>query len=276
MQNAPSIPDFLYGTAWKEDRTAALTELAIRSGFRGIDTANQRRHYFEAGVGQGLAAVYGSGLVTRADLFLQTKFTYLGGQDHRLPYDPSTSHSVQVAQSMASSLEHLGADYVDSLVLHGPASRYGWTDDDAEVWEAMIKERDAGRARLLGVSNISLEQLEQMTTVHPEAPAFVQNRCYARLGWDRDVRRFCRERNIIYQGFSLLTANLDVLRHSAIATLAAERRATPAQIVFAFARSVGMLPLTGTSSADHMQQDLASREIVLPPDAVQMIESLAG
>src|SRR5260221_367060 len=84
-----SVPDFLYGTAWKEDRTAALTELALRAGFRGIDTANQRRHYFEAGVGEGLAAAYRSGLVTRADLFLQTKFTYQGGQDHRLPYDPS-------------------------------------------------------------------------------------------------------------------------------------------------------------------------------------------
>ena len=55
------IPDFLYGTAWKEDRTAELTELALRSGFRGIDTANQRRHYFEVGVGRGLAAAYRAG-----------------------------------------------------------------------------------------------------------------------------------------------------------------------------------------------------------------------
>ena len=78
-------PTFLYGTAWKEDRTAALTDLAIRAGFRGIDTANQRRHYFEAGVGEGLAAAYRAGVVTRADLFLQTKFTYQRGQDHRLP-----------------------------------------------------------------------------------------------------------------------------------------------------------------------------------------------
>jgi diketogulonate reductase-like aldo/keto reductase len=73
------VPDFLYGTAWKEERTPALTELALRAGFRGIDTANQRRHYFEAGVGQALAVAYRAGLVTRADLFLQTKFTYQGG-----------------------------------------------------------------------------------------------------------------------------------------------------------------------------------------------------
>jgi len=271
-----SIPDFLYGTAWKEDRTQALVELALRVGFRGIDTANQRRHYFEAGVGQGLAAAYGSGVVKRADLFLQTKFTYRRGQDHRLPYDPAASFSVQVGQSMASSLEHLGTDYVDSYVLHGPSSGYGWAEADAEVWEAMKKERDAGRTRLLGVSNVSLRHLEEMAEVHSEAPAFVQNRCYARLGWDREVRLFCSERKIVYQGFSLLTANAEMLRHPVVTGLATRANATPAQVVFAFARVIGMLPLTGTSDAEHMKQDLASSGFELSNDAVEAIESLAG
>ena len=271
-----AIPDFLYGTAWKEERTAALTEQALRVGFRGIDTANQRRHYFEAGVGQGLAAACRTGVVTRAEVFLQTKFTYRRGQDQRLPYDPAASLSVQVAQSMASSLEHLGTDFVDSFVLHGPASNYEWTDDDAEVWEAMRQERDAGRTRLLGVSNVSLGHLEQMVAVHDETPAFVQDRCFARMGWDRHVRLFCRERKIIYQGFSLLTANGDVVRHPLVHGIARRMNATPAQIVFAFARAVGMLPLTGTSSAEHMEQDLASREMVVSADRVREIESVAG
>jgi len=270
------IPSFLYGTAWKEDRTAALTELAIGSGFRAIDTANQRRHYFEAAVGQGLAVAYRAGIVTRNQLFLQTKFTYQDGQDHRLPYDPAATLSVQVAQSMASSLEHLGTDHVDSFVLHGPASRSHWTTNDFETWQAMIKERDAGRTRLLGVSNISFAQLQQMARAHAEPPAFVQNRCYARLGWDREVRAFSREHNIIYQGFSLLTANIEVVRHPLVAGLATQLNASPAQIVFAFARQIGMLPLTGTSSARHMQQDLESLKITLPPDAVRTIESIAG
>ena len=271
-----SIPSFLYGTAWKEGRTAALTELALRSGFRAIDTANQRKHYFEAAVGEGLAAAYRAGLVTRANLFLQTKFTYQDGQDHRLPYDPSATLSAQVAQSMASSLEHLGTDHVDSFVLHGPASSSHWTTADFETWQAMIKERDAGRTRFLGVSNISLAQLQQMARAHAEPPAFVQNRCYARLGWDRDVRTFCREHNITYQGFSLLTANIEVVRHPHVAALAAQSKATPAQIVFTFARAVGILPLTGTSSAEHMKQDLESLSLELPRDAVNTIERIAG
>src|SRR5208283_527301 len=271
-----AIPDFLYGTAWKEDRTPALTELALRMGFRGIDTANQRRHYFEAGVGQGLAAAYRAGVVARRDLFLQTKFTHQAGQDRRLPYDPAAALSVQVAQSMSSSLQHLGTDHVDCYVLHGPSSSHDWTDADVETWEGMIKEREAGRTRLLGVSNVSLRHLEQMGVAHFEAPALVQNRCFARLGWDRGMRLFCRERKIIYQGFSLLTANAEVLRHPLVAGLAAGASATPAQVVFSFARAVGILPMTGTSDAEHMKQDLASRDLALSPDAVQAIECLVG
>lgn len=267
---------FLYGTAWKEERTADLVEKALRAGFRGIDTANQRRHYFEAGVGEALSAAYRKGMVTRNDLFLQTKFTYRSGQDHRLPYDPAASFADQVAQSMSSSLDHLRTDYVDSYLLHGPSSGHEWTEVDAEVWKAMRKERDAGRTRLLGVSNVSIEHLEEMKSSHSELPAFVQNRCYASLGWDRATRAFCREHNITYQGFSLLTANVDVVRSSVVAKIAVQLNATPPQTIFAFARSLEMLPLTGTSNAGHMQQDLASSALTLAPEAVRAIETLAG
>jgi diketogulonate reductase-like aldo/keto reductase len=269
-------PPFLYGTAWKEDRTAALTELALQAGFRAIDTANQRRHYLEAGVGEGLRAAYGAGLVIRSDLFLQTKYTYRRGQDHRLPYDPQANLGEQVRQSLASSLEHLGTEYIDSFVLHGPASNAGWTDADAEVWEAMRRERDAGRTRWLGVSNVGLEHLEQMAAARSELPALVQNRCFARFGWDREVRRFCQQHSIVYQGFSLLTANPEVLEHPPFLDVAAQHNASPAQIIFAFARALGMLPLTGTSKPEHMRQDLASLALTLAPEMVRAIESIAG
>src|SRR4030095_118188 len=224
---AMPVPDFLYGTAWKEERTQALTELALRAGCRGIDTAKQRRHYFEAGVGQALAAAYRAGIVTRADLFVQTKFTYQGGQDHRLPYDPAANLSTQVAQSMASSLEHLGTDHVDSYVLHGPSSGRDWTEDDEEVWIAMVKERVGGRHAALGVSNAPRRPPEQRAPTRAEPPAFVQTRCFARLGWDREVRAFCAERRIVYQGFSLLTANLEVLQHRLVMGLPVRGRVPP-------------------------------------------------
>ena len=270
------IPTFLYGTAWKEERTQALTELALRTGFRGIDTANQRRHYFEIGVGQALAVAYRAGVVTRAELFLQTKFTHRAGQDHRLPYDPGASFSVQVAQSLASSLEHLETDYVDSYVMHGPTSGHGWIDDDTEVWTAMVKERDAGRARSLGVSNVSLRHLVNMGATGLELPAFVQNRCFARFGWDRGVRAFCAEHKIVYQGFSLLTANPEVWHHPLLSRISKRVQATPAQVIFRVAQLVGMLPLTGTTNGEHMKQDLACAGVALSADEVRAIEALGG
>ncbi len=108
------VPHFFYGTAWKENETQRLTELALQQGFRAIDTANQRRHYHEAAVGAAIAATIKSGLVTRDDLFLQTKFTFQRGQDHRLPYDPNATIADQVEQSFASSLQHLGTEIIDS------------------------------------------------------------------------------------------------------------------------------------------------------------------
>ena len=256
-----ATPSFLYGTAWKEERTAGLVEMAIRTGFRAIDTANQRKHYCEAAVGQGIAAAG----VARAELFLQTKFTYQRGQDHRLPYDPKAPLAEQVRQSMASSLQHLETEWVDSYILHGPSSGAGWREDDQEVWRAMLREQEAGRARALGVSNVTLPHLEQMSRCGP-LPAFVQNRCLARFGWDREVREFCQERKIVYQGFWLLTGNADMLQTPAVVSIAAVYKITRSQALFAFARAIGILPLTGTSNAEHMQEDLASLAIELSPD----------
>jgi diketogulonate reductase-like aldo/keto reductase len=267
-----NIPDFIYGTAWKEDRTASLTEAAIRAGFRAIDTANQRRHYVEAAVGEALAAAYRIGVVKREDLFLQTKFTYRPGQDHRLPYDPGAPLATQVAQSMASSLEHLGTDYVDSYILHGPASGLGWTEYDSDVWAAMEKERAAGRVRALGVSNVRLLHLQQLIAMTGTSPAFVQNRCFAHTAWDLEVRQFCREHGITYQGFSLLTANVEVVNSDLVAEVAIRANATRAQTVFAFCRAIGILPLTGTCNEQHMKEDLASRQAELTSEEVRAIE----
>ncbi|HEX9702346.1 MAG TPA: aldo/keto reductase [Rhodospirillales bacterium] len=268
------VPRLLYGTAWKGDATARLTALAIVQGFRGIDTANQRKHYHEAGVGQGIREAAAGGPVTRRDLFLQSKFTFRRGQDHRLPYDPAAPVAEQVAQSFASSLEHLGADAVDSYVLHGPSSRGGLGPDDWAAWRAMEAIHAGGRARLLGVSNVSLAQLQGLCREARVRPRFVQNRCYAALGWDREVRRFCAANGVLYQGFSLLTANPRVTAHPALIGLAGRHGRTVNQMVFRFALDAGMVALTGTADAGHMAEDLAVFDFRLEPDEVAAIEAL--
>jgi diketogulonate reductase-like aldo/keto reductase len=264
------VPTFLYGTAWKEDDTARLVRMALDAGFRGIDTANQRRHYHEAAVGEALSAAR----LQRQDVFLQTKFTYIGGQDHRLPYDPRAPLATQVEQSFASSLEHLGVDYLDSYVLHGPSVAHGLSDDDWETWEAMERLHGAGKTRLLGVSNVNIRQLAELHAGVSTKPAIVQNRCFAALGWDRAVRQFCRERDIVYQGFSLLTANREVLGHRRVHEIASRTGRTVPQVIFRFALQVGMTPLTGTTSAAHMAEDLSVYDFELQPDEVRALEEL--
>lgn len=271
-----TIPTFLYGTAWKEDATEALVTLALARGFRGIDTANQRKHYHEVAVGKGLATAIRQGTIRREELFLQTKFTFRGGQDHRLPYDESAPIARQVEQSFASSLEHLGVEQLESYVLHGPSQRVGLGAADWEAWQAMEAIHAGGRVKLLGVSNVSREQLEKLHARAAVKPRFVQNRCHAARGWDREVRVFCAAQDIIYQGFSLLTANRDVLIHPVTKTIAGRHGRSTIQVVFRFAQQVGMLPLTGTTDAEHMRSDLAIDDFQLAPSEVEQLESLAG
>jgi diketogulonate reductase-like aldo/keto reductase len=265
----------MYGTAWKEERTADLTGRALAAGFRAIDTANQRRHYFEAAVGDAVAAASLEGTVARSDVFLQTKFTHRAGQDHRLPYDPAADIGVQVRQSFESSLEHLRTTYVDSLVLHGPSSRHGLAPGDWSAFRAMEDLALREKARLLGVSNVSLEQLGTLYEGAAIKPAFVQNRCFAVTGWDRDVRAFCHRSDIVYQGFSLLTANAGALSKPAIDRLVQRTGRSPAQLVFRFAIDSGMLPLTGTSNPVHMEEDLSCLDFELDPADVRAIEAIA-
>lgn len=270
-----SVPTFIYGTAWKEDSTSRCVTQALEAGFRGIDTANQRKHYFEVGVGAALSEAYKKGYVARKDLFLQTKFTYVDGQDHRLPYDPAADSATQVRQSFQSSLEHLGTEYLDSYVLHGPSTRSGLTDEDWTVWRAMERLSEEGRARLLGISNVSAFQLQLLCEGCSIKPAFVQNRCFAISGWDFEVRRICKERGMHYQGFSLLTANPAVPRDLRFQALCNRYKCTSAQLIFSFALQRGMLPLTGSTNRSHLEEDLGAYQITLSEEELSLIETIS-
>jgi diketogulonate reductase-like aldo/keto reductase len=275
MEAASSPPAFIYGTAWKKDATAELVKMAVGAGFHAIDTANQPRHYDEPLVGEALKALAANG-VARSSLFLQTKFTPVDGQDHRVPYDPELDLKNQVAQSFESSLRHLHTDYLDSYLLHGPYSSHGLGNPDWEVWGAIEEILRAGRARMIGISNVNAEQLNLLATKARIKPMVVQNRCFANRGWDREVRAVCRDHGIMYQGFSLLTANRNVARHPIVLSIARRLAVQPEQVIFRFAMQVGMVPLTGTQSELHMKEDLGVFAIQLTPDEVALIESIEG
>ena len=226
--NLAPKPFFLYGTAWKEEHTARLTQLALQAGFRGIDTANQRKHYYEQAVGNGLQVAYKNLNLTRHQMWIQTKFTHLAGQDHRLPYDAQAPVNEQVMSSFKSSLEHLQTDYIDAYVLHGPSIADGFADKDWTAWAAMEELYKLGKVKALGVSNVSALQLQLLLKGCHIKPMYVQNRCYASQGWDQEVRQICSANRITYQGFSLLTANRDIWHSQTLAQLSNRHQCTPA------------------------------------------------
>lgn len=272
---ASEWPRTFYGTAWKEGQTAALVTKALKAGFRAFDTANQRKHYVEADVGAALEQACLAGLAHRQHLFIQTKFTYPAAQDARLPYALGAPTETQVAQSVSSSLAHLRVDHIDSLLLHGPTHAHGLSEVDRRAWRALEASSADRTVRRLGISNVSVSQLEALLSWAEYPPAFVQNRCFAVTGWDRDVRHLCRAAGVTYQGFSLLTANTEVVHHPPVVALAASLGLDAPALIFAFARQLGMVPLTGTTRWEHMQSQLASERITLDAALVEELERIA-
>jgi len=266
------MPRIIYGTAWKQERTAALVEQAIEAGFRGIDTACQPKHYHEAGVGEGVAACLKRGL-DRDELYLQTKFTPLNGQDpQRLPYDANASLSDQVAQSFQTSLKNLQTHYLDCLVLHSPLANQR---EMQEVWQAMERIFHDGGAKQLGISNCyNLKQLEELYRAAEVKPAVIQNRFYADTQYDHSIRDFCCQHQVIYQSFWTLTANPGVLAHATLQNLAAQYRRSAAQVFYRYLTQIGIIPLSGTSSAEHMREDLAIFEFELTADECAAVNML--
>ena len=265
LRNGVEIPYLLYGTAWKEERSEKLVQVAIRQGFRGFDTAAQRRHYNEQGSGAAISGAMKSGSVTRSELFLQSKYSFprghLPGQE---PFDPKATTKDQVLQSFEHSLRNFGTDYLDSYILHGPW-KHGrdLAPQDLEVWAALEDLYRAGRVRAIGVSNFGAEQLQALindlsTSV---VPMVAQIRTFANRGWDDrvgGVRGICESEGILFQAFSLLTANRMVLKDAGLQRMAIAREETVEQLLFRFAFHEGMVVLTGTTNEAHMDQDLTT------------------
>lgn len=265
-------PNIIYGTAWKKTQTKALVEKAFSLGFTAIDTACQPKHYHEAGVGEAITA-YCQSKGRRENLFIQTKFTPLQGQDPQtVPYDPEAALEKQLAQSFAVSKKNLQSDYVDSYLLHTPLFPF---KDMLTAWRAMetIYERD--EAKQLGISNIyDLAWLKRLYEESNIKPAVVQNRFYKDTAYDTQLRHFCDQNGIRYQSFWTLTANPHILQSREMFDQMRYYQKTPEQIFFAYLHRRDITPLTGTTQHEHMKMDLESMDLELKDKTLLTIDKL--
>lgn len=271
-QTTLHMPQIIYGTAWKKERTAELVVQAIQAGFRGVDTACQPKHYKEEGVGEALQRVKKFG-IERESLYIQTKFTPLGGQDpNNTPYDKSAPLKEQVEQSFEATKRNLQSSYVDALILHSPLFPFS---DLLVVWQAMQDIYKRGEALRLGISNCyDVNLLKKLYETSDIKPSIVQNRFYNETSYDKELREFCREKNIAYQSFWSLTANPFLLAHQSLRAIAQKYAKNPEEIFFRFLTHIGITPLSGTTSQLHMQQDVAIFAFELTNDEIMDIQKL--
>ncbi|KAH9825479.1 aldo-keto reductase (AKR) [Teratosphaeria destructans] len=256
------MPGIIYGTAWKKDRTQALVRQAILAGFRGVDTAAQPKHYQERLVGCGLRDGMEQAGLGRGDIYVQTKFTSVSGQDPKsVPYDLRSSITEQVTTSVASSLRNLAGlsgyaeeAFVDCLVLHSPFPTQPQT---AEAWRAM-EAHVPHSARTLGISNVyHLPTLRWLYEFAIIKPAVVQNRFYRETNYDIAIRAFCAENGMVYQSFWTLTANPQLVRSKLVGDLAEIVGVSSVVALYALVSSLGNVSiLNGTTNARHMVEDL--------------------
>jgi len=270
------MPRIIYGTAWKKERTTDLVVRAIRAGFRGIDTACQPKHYREDLVGEALGSLLSTHNIRRDSLFLQTKFTPIGGQDlnNPIPYDAHAPLADQVRQSFAQSLRNLRTDYLDSLLLHSPMAKH---ENTMEVWRVFEEFYQLGKVRQIGISNLyNFQKLNQLWKDARVKPTVIQNRFYLDTDYDKDIRTFCRNNGIVYQSFWTLTANPHLLSSNQIRSIAAREGKTPEQVFFRFVIQLGITPLTGTTNDIHMREDLDVLDWSLADDDMRKIGGLLG
>ncbi|KAG8903000.1 hypothetical protein FRB99_003833 [Tulasnella sp. 403] len=244
-----SFPKIIYGTAWKKERTTALVIQAVLQGFRAIDTAAQLKHYRRQ---------HG---ITRADLFLQTKYTSISGQDTSkpLPYDPTASVADQVRASFASSLKNLKTEYLDSYIIHSPLRTPQLT---MEAWRVLMDLQNDGKVNMIGVSNCyDVSLLRYIIDQGGRMIDTVQNRWHEGNGWDAEVVDFCKSHGIYYQSFWTLSGSPNLLRSTAIQEISRRTGTTRAQALFKVAQTMGITPLSGSTDEEHMRHGLSTENI---------------
>jgi len=272
---ASGKPYLLYGTAWKENETSRLVHEAIKSGFRFVDTACQPKHYNEPGVGEGIVEAMKELDLSRSDLFIQTKFTSLNGQDpNRLPYDKHAPLEEQVRQSIEASLKNLRTEYIDSLVLHSPMKNH---QETMRVWKVLEEKVDDGLIRQLGVSNCY--DLREFQMIYDDAtikPKVLQNRFYSESGFDVDLREYCANHDIRYQSFWTLTSGTtrQNLRKHEIEEMAKAKGLTPQTLMYAYMLELGHTPLSGTTNQEHMFADVSIMERIQAGETILDEEEL--
>jgi 2,5-diketo-D-gluconate reductase A len=221
--------------------TARVVGLAIEAGYRSIDTAAAYGN--EAGVGEAVR----TSAVPREDLFVTTKLR--------------NDEQDRAAKAFDESLVRLGLDHVDLYLIHWPVPQRGRY---VEVWRALIRVKEEGRARSIGVSNFNADHLERIIGETGIVPALNQIELHPRFQ-QKTLREFHARHGIATQCWSPLGKAL-FLDDPAIAAVARKHGKTPAQTVIRWHLDLGLVPIPKSANAARIRENFAVFDFRLDAD----------
>ncbi len=235
-----------------DEEVGAAVRTALDVGYRHIDTA--RIYGNEAGVGRALAATD----VPREEIFVTTKvWNSDQGRDRTL-------------RAFDASMERLGLDVLDLCLIHWPVPG---RDRYVETWETLRELRDAGRVRAIGVCNFHEAHLRRLETETGELPSINQIELHPYLQ-QVALRELHAEKGIVTESWSPLASGKRVLDDPVIGRIAAEREATPAQVVIAWHLALGLVVIPKSVTPARIVENLAAAELALSPEEVAEIAVL--
>ena len=253
LNDGTALPVIGLGTVQSEgEDMAATVTVALDSGYRLIDTA--LRYETEPGVGRAVAA----SSVPREDILITTK---IPGRLHG--YD-------EAKESARTSLDNLGVDYIDLLLIHWPLPK---VDKYIDTWRAMIDLQKEGVVRSIGVSNFTVAHLDRLVSETSVVPSVNQIELHPYFS-QADLRAYHAEHGIVTESWSPLGRGSELLTAPPVAEAAAAHGVSAGQVVLRWHIQLGAVPLPKSSNPDRQKQNLDIFGFELTDDEMAAISGL--
>lgn len=242
LSNGVEIPKLGLGTWFiSDDDAGQAVKDAVKIGYRHIDSAQAYQN--ENGVGEG---VKNCGL-KREDIFVTTKLT------------AEVKSYKEAVASIDESLEKMGLDYIDMMIIHSPKPWMEFQEDDhyfegnREAWKALEEAYKDGKLRAIGVSNFEKEDLDNILKSCTVKPMVNQILTHI-ANTPKELIEYCQANDILVEAYSPI-GHGELLKNEEVAAMAKKYNVSVPQMGIRYCLQLGLLPLPKTANPDHMKSN---------------------